>query len=59
MKISAHQLGEYKSLFINDMLIENLKDYKIISSADGSTELIIRIRLNADIVKCDLSTNQE
>lgn len=59
MKISIQQFGEHKAVVMNDMVIENLKDYKIISSADGSTELILHIKLNADITKCDLLVNSE
>lgn len=57
MQITAYQLDEQKSLSINGMLIENVKDFKIISSADGTTELIIEIKYKADTVKCDLLTN--
>ena len=59
MKISIQQFVEHKAVVMNDMVIENLKDYKIISSADGSTELILHIKLNADITKCDLLANSK
>lgn len=59
MTISTQQAGEHKAVFINNMMVENVKDYKIISSADGTTELIIHIEFKADTTKYDLITTQK
>ncbi len=58
MKISIEKCGEYKSVSVVTSL-NDVEDYKIISSADGSTELIIDIKTDEETVKYDLSTNRE
>lgn len=57
MEISIQKCGDINKLRIGNVHLDNVDDYKIISSADGSTELIICIKLNAHTVKYDLSTN--
>ena len=58
MDISIQKHGDHKLICINGNVIHDVEDYKIISSADGSTELIIHIKTNANAVKYDLSTNR-
>ena len=54
MEVSVSKLDNYTALVIDGKLIEGVEDYKIASSADGTTELTIHIKLNADIAKYDL-----
>lgn len=54
--ISIERQGEYNTIQIGGAVVDNVKDYKIISSADGSTELIIHIKTNSDTIRCDLLT---
>lgn len=56
--ISIQKHEDHKLICINGNVIHDVEDYKIISSADGSTELIIHIKTNANTVKYDLSTNR-
>ena len=54
MEVSVSKLDNYTAVVIDGKLIEGVEDYKIASSADGTTELTIHIKLNANIAKYDL-----
>lgn len=58
MEISILKHDGHKLIYINGNVIHNVEDYKIISSADGLTELIIHIKTNVNTVKYDLSTSR-
>lgn len=57
MEVSIQKLDGRKALFIDGRIIKGLNDYKIISSADGTTELIISMKLKTDTFKCDLKAS--
>ncbi len=54
MEVSVSKLDNCTALVIDGKIIKGVEDYKIVSSADGTTELTIHIKLNADIAKYDL-----
>ena len=43
-------------VIIDKRVIKDVSDFKITTSADGTTELIIHIKTKSEVVKCDLST---
>lgn len=54
MEVSVSKLDNCTALVIDGKIIKGVEDYKIVSSADGTTELTIHIKLNANIAKYDL-----
>ena len=54
MEVSVSKLDNYTAVVIDGKLIEGVEDYKIASSADGTTELTIHIKFNANIAKYDI-----
>lgn len=56
--ISIKRYGKHNVIKINGV-IRNAEDYKITSSADGTTELVIKIKSDRNVVKCDSLTRIE
>ena len=56
MEIAISKCDNLSVVTIDGCAIKDVSDFKIISSADGTTELIIHIKTKSEVVKCDLST---
>ena len=56
-EISIVECDNLSVVAINGRVIKDVSDFKIITSADGTTELIIHIKTKSDVVRCDLLTD--
>ena len=54
MEIQIEQLGKHSIITIEGTKLTNVKDYKIISSASGETELTITLGLTTDLLSTAL-----
>ncbi len=55
-EISIVKCDNHYVVIINKRVIKDVSDFKMTTSADGTTELIIHIKTKSDVVRCDLST---
>lgn len=56
MDLSILRSGGVIGVQVGDEWIDGVTDYKIISSADGTTELIIHLKVNADMSEFNVLT---
>ena len=54
MEFELGMVNMCKSCAINGHEIPNLTDYKITSSADGTTKLVLTLKFNAEFVSTNL-----
>ena len=55
-EISVAKCDNRYVVIIDKRVIKDVSDFKMTTSADGTTELIIHIKTKSEVVKCDLST---
>lgn len=55
--VTIEQIGEHFLVKLNDIPLEDVTQYKIKSSASGTTELEIRLRISGNVKDFTLSTN--
>lgn len=62
MKINSVKISRLDSVFdieINGMHLENILDYKITSSADGVTELELKLDISGSFMEFGISASQK
>lgn len=57
--VKIERLDAITEVFIDGEEIKHVKDYKVTSSADGTTELVLKLVFKSDITKFEMSANQK
>ncbi|EOS68025.1 hypothetical protein C818_04192 [Lachnospiraceae bacterium MD308] len=61
MKVNSIKISRLDSVFdveINGILLENVSDYRVKSSADGTTELELKLNISGAFMEFGTSANQ-
>lgn len=61
MKVNAIKISRMDSVFdveINGILLENVSDYRLTSSADGTTELELKLNISGAFMEFGTSASQ-
>lgn len=57
--VRIQKVDSVKEIVIDGNVIRNVADYKLTSSADGTTELVLKLVFKSDITEFEMSATQE
>lgn len=57
--VRIQKVDSVKEIVIDGNVIRNVSDYKLTSSADGTTELVLKLVFKSDITEFEMSATQE